>query len=641
MSLLLPLGLLGLLSIAALILIYIIKPNYQQKFVSSTYVWKKSLKYKKKSLPLNRIKNIVIFICQLCILASCALLLAKPVSPVAKGGEYSEKVAIIDASASMLAKQSGDETRFERAVGEVRALAATTADKGGVLSVIVADGEPYFLAQRSQSDGVEELYDLLDGLIAPDDFKCSYGSADMDGAALLADAVLSENPACDVILYTATDYVDTKGYRVVDVSREDEWNVAVLDCAAVQDENYYTVEVQMGCFGSTRPITVHCEIDGVNNSSRSLVMKKTELFDATEQKKTVSFTPDDQIALGGEAVYSYERIYVHVEEDDSLDSDNSFHLYGGKKPKINILYVSSVPNKFFTGVLLNMRSAYKDKWDITVVDVPVEEGFVYGELFGYDFYVFEHVMPAKLPSDGVSLLVDPDKIPEGLPEGMNMRIDSTVDVDKNTTLVSGAQHALTKFVTPEDITVSRYVRLTDCEGFDTLMYCGEDPMLLVSKNKKAKFAVLPFSLNRSNLGILFDFPIFMHNFFNYFIPATVSQYAYEVGDTVVVNSRGESLNVEGPSAKYEFSEFPASFIVTRPGTYTFRQSTMTDDELIETVYASISNYESEFTKQVDALPDLHMVKRTEKTDKDLLVYIAGALFAIVCLEWFLQSREYL
>ena len=64
MSLLAPLGLLGLLAVAVLIFIYIIKPNYQQKIVSSTYIWKRSLKYRKKRVPVSRLRNILIFLCQ-------------------------------------------------------------------------------------------------------------------------------------------------------------------------------------------------------------------------------------------------------------------------------------------------------------------------------------------------------------------------------------------------------------------------------------------------------------------------------------------------------------------------------------------------------------------------------------------------
>ena len=73
MSLLIPLGLLGLIGVLGLIIIYIIRPNYQQKFIPSTYVWKLSLKYKKKTIPINHIKNIILFICQLLILAICGM----------------------------------------------------------------------------------------------------------------------------------------------------------------------------------------------------------------------------------------------------------------------------------------------------------------------------------------------------------------------------------------------------------------------------------------------------------------------------------------------------------------------------------------------------------------------------------------
>jgi len=48
MKLLTPLGLLGLIGVVALIIIYLIRPNYQQKYISSTYIWKLSLKYKKE-----------------------------------------------------------------------------------------------------------------------------------------------------------------------------------------------------------------------------------------------------------------------------------------------------------------------------------------------------------------------------------------------------------------------------------------------------------------------------------------------------------------------------------------------------------------------------------------------------------------
>ena len=74
MSWLTPIGFLGLLGLVALLIIYLIKPNYQQKFISSTFIWKLSLKYKKKKIPLSKLRNILIIICQILIVTTLVYL---------------------------------------------------------------------------------------------------------------------------------------------------------------------------------------------------------------------------------------------------------------------------------------------------------------------------------------------------------------------------------------------------------------------------------------------------------------------------------------------------------------------------------------------------------------------------------------
>ena len=111
MTLLKPLGLLGLIGIIMLIIIYIIKPNFQHKFISSTFVWKMSLKYKKKSLPTSKLKDIILIICQCLIVASCAFIIAYPVKPTVTSGGGSEVVVVLDASASMQTRRD-DKSRF-------------------------------------------------------------------------------------------------------------------------------------------------------------------------------------------------------------------------------------------------------------------------------------------------------------------------------------------------------------------------------------------------------------------------------------------------------------------------------------------------------------------------------------------------
>ena len=78
MNLLLPLGLLALLSLVVLLIIYLLKPNYQQKMISSTFVWKLSLKYRKRKIPVSKLRNILLLLCQVLVLTLAAFIIAKP-----------------------------------------------------------------------------------------------------------------------------------------------------------------------------------------------------------------------------------------------------------------------------------------------------------------------------------------------------------------------------------------------------------------------------------------------------------------------------------------------------------------------------------------------------------------------------------
>ena len=104
MTWLTPLGFLGLIGLIILIIIYIIKPNYQHKFISSTFVWKRSLKFRKKKIPLNTLRNILLFICQVLILTGVTCILAQPFIHTDNSKSEGDVILIIDASASMHAE---------------------------------------------------------------------------------------------------------------------------------------------------------------------------------------------------------------------------------------------------------------------------------------------------------------------------------------------------------------------------------------------------------------------------------------------------------------------------------------------------------------------------------------------------------
>ena len=101
MSFLTPLGFLAFLGVIALIIIYIIKPNFQNKIISSTFIWKMSLKYKKKRIPISKLRNILLFICQVLILSAAAFVVTQPFINTSDSKANTDEIMIIDASASM------------------------------------------------------------------------------------------------------------------------------------------------------------------------------------------------------------------------------------------------------------------------------------------------------------------------------------------------------------------------------------------------------------------------------------------------------------------------------------------------------------------------------------------------------------
>ena len=642
MNLLTPLGLLALAGTLVLVLIYIIKPNYQQKFVSSTYIWKRSLKYKKKRVPVSPLRNLLIFLCQLLALAAFGFLVATPIIRQMTTTPKTEKIAVIDASASMLVK-TGETTRFERAVEEVTTLAESTlADESGVLSVIVADSEAHILVSRATGETLPDLRAKLASLRADGNLSCSYGSADLDGAKALAEDILRENSEAEVLFYTGTEYIDHGGFTVVNVAHEEDFNVAVLGCTpTLSDTNTYSFSVDVGCYGRAKSVEVTCEIYGVNktrdkdgnlsDAGRSLIARKTEYFSELSPTKTMVFTTED-FDSDGEPILSYEYMCVHVDEADGFERDNTYNVYGGEKPVLRIQYASSQPNNFFSGILRTLRTSKKGSFAIEIKEVAPAAA----KTEGFDLYIYEHKMPQTMPTDGVVMLVDPDTAPEG----SGLRFGDLVSVNSSSTLASGASHPLTSGINPDRITVAEYRKVTSSDGYEELLYYHGDPVMLAKNEDDRKVVVLALNLNKSSLGVVVDFPVLLYNVFEYYLPATLTENECEVGGTVTVNARGTDVTFDGPGyAKNALTELPGTLTLTLPGDYTVTQTNLRGETVVDQIFVHIPADESNITRKADSLPLLHAETTLVESDIDLLFYIA--LFALACLfvEWWLHSRE--
>ena len=635
-----PLGFLGLISLAVLLLIYLLKPNYQQKVVSSTHVWKLSLRYRKKRLPISRLRNLILFICQMLILTACAFMLAQPIIAANSLPENTEKILIIDSSASMQASKGAD-TRFDRAVDEVRETANNVLRGGGTVSVIIADSAPRFLVQRRGSESTGELNTALDGL------KCANGGSNTDKAMELAEAVLAENPSAEVVLYTGTRYTDASGVTVVDVGEEGEWNAAVLDVTESVVDGAYTFTVKVASYGKDIRLRVALAVNDINDSeineqdgiSYPGTGQTLHLYEEVEcvgdAVQTVVFDTKNLEGLGGDdnefaVVYSYTSAHVVIEDvDDCIPGDNSFDLYGGKKQKMRVQYYSTDANLFFYGAIMTLRKNYEKRWDFEfkVVDngQPATEG--------YDLYIFEHTMPEVLPTDGVSILVNPDKAPQG----SDIVLGETVQ--REATLEPGLPSPITQVLKLDGIELNEYTQLQSYDGYEVLLHFAGDPVFLVRNEETAKTAVFTFRLGMSTLSVAPEFPLLVYNLFEYYLPATVGKNVFAVGEEINVNARGPVLTVAGPGVREDLDEFPAKLEFSQPGTYTLSQTLISDETVTDYIYVRIPAEQSNICRVEHVLEAPYAEKNDGLLDTDLMIWFAVALVALIVAEWVLQARE--
>lgn len=650
MNLITPLGLLALAGIAILILIYILKPNYQQKVVSSTLIWKLSLRYRKKKIPISRLRNILILICQLLIITACAFILAQPFIPQEGTVTTNERIFIVDASASMQT-QFNYETRFERAISKIDEAATETLQTGGYVTIIYADNNPYYVCQRA---GIDDLAEIRRDLKA---LTCTYGSANIDnegtGSAMsLAETVLEANSQAEVLLYTDMTYLDPgKIVTVVNVSEDmGEWNAAILDVNAEIEEAYYRFSVKVACYGRDERLTLKCVINGFNgngNGQETLTEANIDCFDGEEI---------DVVFSEEKGCYAFDSLTISiVNVDDSYDYDNSYSYYGGSRPTLRVQYCSSLTNRFYNSTLESVADALKNRWNIYIKETKPQDY----EAEGYDFYIFENTMPNVLPVDGVSLLAYPDTIPYGLNNlryaGEQVMPSSWEGTDRSYGYSLNASedslvHPLLSYTQPSGVNATRYRKYNAGAEYVPLLYCEEtgDPVYYVRNDDNFKVAILGISLQYSTLGVRFDFPIMIANLFEYFLPSTLTEHAYEVGDTVSMNSRGNYLTMKDPDSRTteyvkgeEGVSFPVAYQVTEPGTY----------ELVITPYGKTQEeYDYFFVRTPSAESDINCVKdllngpivtRTEiMNNYDLLIYFAAALVTLLFLEWILQAKEH-
>lgn len=612
MRFLTPIGLLGLLGILLLILIYVLKPKYQEKSISSTFVWKLSLKYKKQKLPFQWLKSSLLVILQFSILLLLTLALTTPL--FALDTQSGEKIIILDASANMFAESSG-RTRFERAVDEIGALAdRTTPDDR--FTVILAGEEASFIARRLDSS--KFIKQLLSEL------NPSFGNADMNAAISLTEGVLAENPNAEVILFTGNQYSEIGTIKVRDMSRN-EWNVSILDFNAKLESGYYTFRADVASFNKNQNVAITLFIDGQ--------MRDVQVVEANDNE-VITVTWDSLYVI------NYDHAEVKVDYEDDFIYDNEFSIYGWENELFTVQLVSESP-RFLQAVLLTIGN-YK-------IDVPVApdaESPLPVLYEGYDLYVFDSFLPDQMPIDGAVWLINPPDVPTGLDFTLGPIIDGDFTLSKADDLSIDMDNLL-NLVNPTNVTVSKYAFISHDETYQPILNINDDPVVLIKDLDGQKIVIFGFSLHQSNLPIIPEFILLSYNLSRYSVQNMVSQYLFEAGDLIQVRKKASTLTIEilHEDEMTAYQSFPVSFVAENPGKYKVTQHLASGESASVDFFVRIADNQSNFDYDYGILSNPIVTNTGTDVDAnqdtlDIVYILAALLIVLLLIEWGLHYNEH-
>ena len=223
----------------------------------------------------------------------------------------------------------------------------------------------------------------------------------------------------------------------------------------------------------------------------------------------------------------------------------------------------------------------------------------------------------------------------GIVVGQNMETTNS----SGNALESESFHPILNNIDADDITVSAFKELILDDSYEPLLFMDDFPMLAVRNDEDMKVVITAFNLHFSNLAIKVEFPMLVYNMFSYFFPNTVNGNAFNVGEAVELNAMSTSLQVFGEDFDETFDTFPASFIVSKPGKYTLKQTNFAGREFREEIYVRMPKEESNIFKSGETLNTLYIPYDMQEFFEDFLLYFAILLVSVAFIEWWLRNHE--
>ncbi|KUO69598.1 MAG: hypothetical protein APF77_08900 [Clostridia bacterium BRH_c25] len=489
------------------VLMYILKQKFEERQISSIYLWQQVLKDIEVNTPWQKLKRNLLLFLQLLSILFLVFALSDPYI-YTRGGMYSNLVIVIDNTGSMNARYEGN-TRLEQA----KQLAEEMISRSGTKSNITL-----LTVERSPKVEIGKTTDKGEAVSKLRAIKPGNSSGDINDSVSLVRAMVKQyegSSGYKAVFYTDSP-VDTEDLNAETVSLASELTNASLDYISYSRDNGRLIVLVRATNRSSRALSREISLYG---NDKVLDIKSVEL--PAGETKTVYFEE-----MGTNAHY----IWAEFTEKDDLEEDNQ--VYGVVKfTETNKVLLISTGNVFIEKALSNIKGLELYK---TNPEEDVEAG--------YDLYIFDSAVPEVLPKSGSVLLINPPP-DNGIIE---------VGAELQGGIADIAVHPITRYMENADFTVSKLKSIEVPFWSEVLINVDRNAAALYGEYKGRKTAVLGFDLHNSDFALTTEYPIFVYNLAAYLMGInSEGRTSYVCGDSIELNPDPEvsEVTVENPEGE--------------------------------------------------------------------------------------------
>ncbi len=588
---------LGLLSIPAILAMYLLKQKYKDLEVPSLFLWSEALEQTQSHKPWQKLKRNLLMLLQIIVATILVFALTNPY--LKSKLTIKNYIIVIDQSMSM---QATDESpnRFEVAKIKVKKL-VEEAEPNTKISIIGMSTQPAII--MNQSSDKLTIMNKLNAL------QVTNATVDFESTKNLIQIIEQQTKGMTYI-FSDTNYdLGNLPYQNILIGKSSA-NTAITLLSSVIENDRIISLVKVKNFGTLpveQSVSLYCD-DAIYDTKEITIkeMSEQDIFFTSVPRQTKVLT-------------------AKIENQDTLQIDDIAYSTITEEKKEKVLLISE-QNVFLENMLsllpnVELYKASKDNMD---------------KLEGYYLYIFDGVLPEKMPTDGHLLVFNP-------PEG-NQFIETNADVEIGNISVENSN--LLQFMNDLNFAVAKTKMIKKPVFANIIINSDKSPLVLSGEIKNQKVVIFGFDLHNTDLPLKKEFPIFIYNLINYFIPNSISNIEkLTSGDLVNFNISAESETVRVITPSGVIIKLAPPFPVppyydtNEIGVYTLEQKSTNGEYYNNFAVNADTKNESNLLRDDDSNTTNNVQNTGILSNKTLKNIILVILLLFIILEWWVYNRE--